>query len=126
MNVPSGEPKDGDFVAYLAEIERRQIAHLPAPPQAAHELARPHAAPRAAADAAKPVPAAQFGSFLLGIVGLFFLLVGLVGDGGLIATAIGAFLIWHAVRAMSVEFGRAVRELRSQAARRIAEKQKPE
>jgi hypothetical protein len=34
VGVPVGEPKDGDFVAYLAQIEKRQLAALPT--RAAH------------------------------------------------------------------------------------------
>jgi hypothetical protein len=107
MNLPTGEPKDGDFVAYLAEIERQQMAHLPTQARAAFDGAQKRA-PRTQTPAAVPkvvhaLPATLVGNVVLGVAGLFFLLLGLVGEGGVIAGAIGAFLIWRAARSLSAE-----------------------
>lgn len=103
---PAAEPKNGDFVAYIAEIERRQVA-------AAHAGA--HAAPAASKEAAHapladaqaealrarlrmqaPDPKAFVGTALLALFGLFLLLQGLLSDGGPIAVLVGAFLLWRA------------------------------
>lgn len=124
MNLPSNEPKNGDFVAYLAEIERRQMAHLPAelsaPPPLHPESHAPAAgsvqntgdathggASNAAPSAALPKKAAvprKHGTLanglFLGAIGFVFLLVGLAMDGGWIAVAIGVFLIWRGVRTL--------------------------
>lgn len=118
IGIPAGEPKDGDFVAYLAQIEKRQLAALPvrsahAPPA----LTNPHTpraddrdtwadrAPLSASEAErvrqqlkldggqrKGLVAAAF----MALFGLFFTVQGLVGDGGMIALLIGVFLLWRA------------------------------
>jgi hypothetical protein len=113
--MSSGEPKDGDFVAYLAEIERRQLLALPthaAPtiessqgPQGAHGPASYDTAPLNAAQAEalraklkqgigdpKHLVVAAF----FGLLGLVLLVQGLLGDGGIVTLLIGAFLLWRA------------------------------
>jgi hypothetical protein len=105
MNLPTGEPRDGDFVAYLEEIERQQMAHLPTHALAALEGAEVHPPGRQSAAGVpkqfKALPAMIVGNIALGVVGLFFLLLGLIGTGGMIAVAIGAFLIWRAAKAVT-------------------------
>jgi hypothetical protein len=118
IGIPAGEPKDGDFVAYLAQIEKRQLAALPT--RTAHvppALTSPHSpraedkenwterAPLSAAEAdrvreqlrrdaglRKDLVAAAF----MALFGLFFAVLGLLGDGGIVALLIGAFLLWRA------------------------------
>lgn len=118
IGTPFGEPKDGDFVAYLAQIEQRQLAALPvrsahAPPA----LTTPHTpraedkenwterAPLSASEAErvrqqlrldagqrKGLVAAAF----MALFGLFFTVQALIGDGGMVALLIGVFLLWRA------------------------------
>ena len=111
--LPTGEPKDGDFVAYLAQIERRQLAalkqsHAPAPaslaaPQgaAAHGADMPLTAAQAEAvrarlrqstgDARQMLAAAAFA-----LIGLFFIAQALLGDAGVVGLLIGGFFWWRA------------------------------
>jgi hypothetical protein len=122
IGIPVGEPKDGDFVAYLAQIEQRQLAALPTrPAHVPHGLTTPHSpraedkenwterAPLSASEAErvrqqltldagqrKGLVAAAF----LALFGLIFTVQGLVGDGGIIALLIGAFLLWRAWAAL--------------------------
>ncbi len=116
--MTSGEPKDGDFVAYLAEIERRQLLALPAHaahtsptiesghgPQGANGPASYDTAPLKAAQAeavraklkqsigdSKHLVVAAF----FGLLGLVLLVQGLLGDGGIVTLLIGGFLLWRA------------------------------
>jgi hypothetical protein len=119
VGIPVGEPKDGDYVAYLAQIEKRQLAALltrPAHPQPA--LAGPHGpaaaettdgergrAPLSATEAERlrqqlrstgSAPRGVVGAAVLALFGLFFATLGLVGDGGIVALLIGVFLLWRA------------------------------
>lgn len=101
MNTPDGAPKNGDFVAYLAELEARQLRTyrphvMGADPHQPAAISGPTAGAPAAArigvDAAKAVPVG------LAIVGFAFLIAGLAAHGGLFLVLIGVFLIWQAVR----------------------------
>jgi len=138
--MPGGEPKDGDFVAYLAEIERRQLAALPAPGvQTAPTLTSTHT-PRIGhgANAEEPsslcaTEAEQLrarlrqessgirslvGAAFLALFGIFFFVQGALGEGGIIALLIGAFLLWRAAVALrKAASGSAVK--REQAARMV-------
>jgi hypothetical protein len=103
MTIPAGEPKDGDFVAYLADIERRQLLSMSAP----HRLEPPSAGSsrrltgwEAAAlkerlRGRKASALGFFGPLLLALVGLVVLLTGLK-DGGIVPTLLGVFLLWRA------------------------------
>jgi hypothetical protein len=123
MNLPVGEPKDGDFVAYVAEIERQQMARLPTNALTALNGAHKRAALTQAAAAApreiRTLPANLVGNIVLGVVGLFFLLLGLVGDGGVIAAGIGAFLIWRAAKSVSAELGGTRHDVRERLAQTL-------
>jgi predicted lipid-binding transport protein (Tim44 family) len=119
MNLPAAEPKDGDFVAYLAEIERQQMAQLPAHALAAFTSAEQATSPASPSGAAKALPATLIGKIVLGMVGLFFVLVGLGGRGGMIATAIGAFLIWRAAKSISAELRSTKHDVRELLAQKL-------
>jgi len=123
MNLPAGEPKDGDFVAYVAEIERQQMARLPTHVLTTLGGADKRPARTQAAAAASweigALPANLVGNIVLGVVGLFFLLLGLVGDGGVIAAGIGAFLIWRAAKSVSAELRRTKYDLRERLAQTL-------
>lgn len=113
MSNPYGEPKDGDFVAYIREIERRQLAamarpHAPVTPAQATASAAAGRAERKAlsADEAKQlVERLRAGGHGLStidvvrlVIGFIVLVAGLFGDGGLIAIAIAVALLWTPVR----------------------------
>jgi len=109
---PYGEPKDGDFVAYLAQLEQRQLdalrtraaphpplAHPDAPASDGDAPASGHA--QAEADALRQLFAAEarqrnrlIGAAVLGLAGVYFTASGLLGDGGLLALLIGLALLW--------------------------------
>ena len=138
MNVQSQEPPDGDFVAYLEAIERRQLAALrvqhmlPAPGAVAQPDApdadRP-AARQAEADALRErqtgTPGAAAAALPAGIVvvliiGAVLVLSGLFGDGGPFLFIIGVALLIHAIRRL-LRFRRGVPDrTRQQALQRVA------
>ncbi len=106
-----GEPPNGDFVAYLEDLERRQLAAM-GRPQAAHS-APPAGAPHATAQplsreaAGAPVQRLRAsraalplstGSLLMLIVGALSLANALLGDGGIVALAVAVVLLWRPVR----------------------------
>jgi hypothetical protein len=131
IGVPAGEPKDGDFVAYLAAIEKRQLAMLAAQPaHAAHTppaLSGPHSphsdSHASAQPGATPLTAAQaealrarlksagdaglpIGAALMALIGLVFTVQGLLTDGGIVLLLIGLFLLWRAAVAFKRLAGR--------------------
>ena len=141
MNVQSQEPPDGDFVAYLEAIERRQLAALrfqhmlPAPGEMAQpdapdasETDRP-AASQAEADALRKrqtgSPGAAAAALPTGIVvaliiGAVLVFGGLFGDGGPFLFIIGVALLIHAIRRL-LRFRRGVPDRgRQQALQRVA------
>jgi hypothetical protein len=122
MNTPDQAPKDGDFVAYLAELERRQMqanrtAAAAAPAQGALSakagavMTRP-VSPSGASGSANtvslpaaisPERAAEIVRSLpvgLVIVGLVLLVAGLTVDGGGFLVLIGVLMLAQAVRAV--------------------------
>lgn len=108
-----GEPPNGDFVAYLEDLERRQVAAMNQPHAIAHAAPQPGAAAAPAAEpprrdaahapverlrarrAASPLSVA---SVLMTVVGAAALANALFGDGGILALAIGVALLWRPVR----------------------------
>ena len=141
VGVPVGEPNDGDFVAYLAQIEKRQLAALPArAAQTPPTLTGPHTpstesqedwterAPLGAADAERlrqqlALDSHQrkglVGAAIMGLFGLFFTVQGLLADGGIVALLIGAFLLWRAWSAVRKALGAASTSQRDLAARLV-------
>ena len=140
MNPLSQEPRDGDFVAYLEALEKRQIAALrmqhtlasagattqddDAPGSELPALGRAQAgAPRqrlqtnGATPTAASLPA---GIVVALIVGAVFAFSGLLGDGGPFLFLIGVALLVYAVRRL-LRFRRGVPErARQQALQRVA------
>lgn len=108
VGLPAAEPKDGDFVAYLAAIERAQLARLPA------AAPTPAAAPAGTGFDTPALTPAQADAVLarlranaqrawtpwtlaLAVFGVLLLLAGLFGRGGFITAIIGAFVLWRAL-----------------------------
>jgi hypothetical protein len=105
MNTIDQAPKDGDFVAYIEELERRQLranktpAHTPAAAETAlsapaavsaeHTTAVPSSATAAA------IKTAPLG---LAAIGLVLIIAGILLQGGVFLIAMGIFLIWQAAR----------------------------
>lgn len=113
---PAAEPANGDFVAYLAQIEKRQLQAIrtavPAPGAVLDD------ARESVEDAASPLNREQASALLETLkqqatqgvkenprllnaiipafVGVIFLLSGLVGDAGIFGIGIGIFLFWIA------------------------------
>jgi hypothetical protein len=111
------EPPNGDFVAYLEDIERRQMLAM----SRAHRM--PLVAPgttgkRRSVQAPTPVPGEQssaagaapsplslpvgaspatfVGALGLALIGLIFLLSGLTGETSTVLAIVGAVLLWQA------------------------------
>lgn len=116
-----GEPPDGDFVAYLEDIECRQLADMNRPHALAHPspqggaqvaAAQPRSRDQAhalverlrASRAALPLSA---GALLMMIVGALALAYALFGDGGIVAFAIGVALLWGPIKRL-IAAGRAL------------------
>lgn len=108
--LPSDEPKNGDFVAYLAEIEKRQLEAMrrnvpPAPPGMGAQAPSPGSTERRplGPDEAKqlverlraggsPLKPQDLLRIALGVVAL---LIGLFGEGGIVALVAAAVLLWQ-------------------------------
>ncbi len=106
MLTPDHEPRNGDFVAYLAELERRQmqsvqVSHTfgPLPAQAPQDKAakRARAQVEQILSAGKATPALGV-AIGTGLIGLVLVLIGLALEGGWIFLLIGAFLVWRAYK----------------------------
>jgi hypothetical protein len=99
MNTPDQGPKDGDFVAYLEELERHQLRrHGPA-----SGTPGPAAGNNTIQRAGAVSPASVFGTvgaIPVGLVaiGLAFVIAGVVFNGGFILVVIGILLLAQAVR----------------------------
>jgi hypothetical protein len=114
VNLPDLEPKDGDFVAYLAELERRQLAGIGAREHPQPEHASAGAGPvvprkdrpltRTEAEAVRQrlraagKPARDLlTALILALFGTGFIAAALLADGGIVPFVIGAFLMWRAL-----------------------------
>jgi len=126
MNTPDDTPKDGDYVAYLAELEKRQLqTHAQRLPDLAAASSQNEPAdiarvgPKRSATALGASSASRIAPVGLAIIGFAFLIAGFASDGGIFLILIGVFLIWQAARA-AVRKARAAEPGRSVAAERIA------
>lgn len=118
---PAGEPKDGDFVAYLAQIEKRQLEalrragaqHVPPAIDGPRLPQSPQPAPAdspmtsAQADALRAQLKAGAGdarqmlaAAVFALLGLFFIVQALLSDAGIVGLLIGGFLWWRAAVAV--------------------------
>lgn len=107
-----GEPPNGDFVAYLEDLERRQLAAMGraqalahavpsegAPIATAQPLSRDAAsAPVQRLRASRAALPLSTGSLLMLIVGALALANALLGEGGIVALAVAVALLWRPVR----------------------------
>ena len=140
MNVPSQEPPNGDFVAYLEAIERRQLAALRGqhtlplpdagqPERETRDEGRP-ALNRADADALRDrlksgqpdgaTAALPTGIVVALVIGAALVFSGLLGDGGPILFIVGAALLIHAIRRLLRLRRGAPDRARQQALQRVA------
>lgn len=113
---PAAEPAHGDFVAYLAQIEKRQLEAIriaspslatavddarvgtdnaPTPLNRQQAIALLDTLKRQAAQGAKANPR-LISAIIPAFVGLVFLLSALAGDAGVFGIGIGVFLFWIA------------------------------
>lgn len=110
------EPAGGDFVAYLDQLERQQLAHLAAAqPRLANALtaaghrsrdmraktltAAEHDTLLAPLDAAKrTIGNFGTGQIVAAVIGLVLLLTTLVGEGSVVTFLIGMALLWGPVQ----------------------------
>jgi Flp pilus assembly protein TadB len=125
---PYDEPKNGDYVAYLAELERRQLSALggegnQAPAAAIDKAARgqgsrtPSAGEQSATGGALTREQAQqllqrlgvardaaahvdVSALVPGIIGLVMVLIGITLEGAWFFLLIGAFLIYQMIRSL--------------------------
>ena len=128
MNTPDLAPKDGDFVAYIEELERRQLRANPphghvAPGVGTSKSAPAGMSPSGAANnnaslaaAAATVKAIPIG---LVVIGLVLVIAGAVFQGGIFVVLIGVFLLFQAARTV-IRNARTTSEVnKSQAAQQI-------
>jgi hypothetical protein len=113
------EPKDGDYVAYVAELERRQLTALNAAPAPTSATAGPPAPAIRPPAAPRQLVAAAAAPLLLAGMGALFLFAATVLEGGLLPALVGAFLLWQAWRRLTRP-GAESGEPKSEAARRVA------
>lgn len=118
MNTPDQGPKDGDFVAYLAELERRQLHANPSAGATRGSAASPKGAvvqagmpsatglptgavavpaptsisPAAALEIARSIPTG------LVVIGLALVVAGLAFNGGVFLVLVGIVMLAQAVR----------------------------
>src|SRR5215471_8329671 len=105
MNTIDQAPKDGDFVAYLEQLERRQLranqppAHAPADGETAPRmpvaLTAENTTPAPSAATAAAIKTAPLG---LAAIGLALIIAGILLQGGVFLIAMGIFLLWQAAR----------------------------
>jgi hypothetical protein len=128
MNTPDQGPKDGDFVAYIEQLERRQMrpgtAAAPQPSVASplHKPMQTTAATSLPNAASLPAVATALKALPVGLaaVGLVLLIAGAMFNGGIFLIALGLVLLWQAGRA-ALRSARAATDLgKSQAAQQVA------
>jgi hypothetical protein len=124
MNTPDQAPKDGDFVAYIEELERRQLL---APPPIVHhptgaQTSKTPTVPVATGAQNAETVATAIKAFPVGLIaiGLVLVIAGALFDGGLLLVALGIFLLWQAVRTVIRSARAAAATGKSQAAQQIA------
>src|SRR5215467_9532509 len=107
MNTIDQGPKDGDFVAYVEELERRQLranktpAHAPADGDAASAPRVPTAViteKSATVPSAATAAAIKTAPLGLAAIGLVLIIAGILLQGGVFLIAMGIFLLWQAAR----------------------------
>jgi hypothetical protein len=131
MNTIDQAPKNGDFVAYIEELERRQLranraaAQTPSEVRTAQEAAQRRPAAISAenppsvpvATTATAVKTAPLG---LAVIGLALIIAGLMLQGGIFLIAMGIFLLWQAARPIIRALRSADAQTRSPAAQEVA------
>lgn len=104
MNLNTGEPRDGDFVAYIKRLELRQLQGMDVPHGLAFpttggkdELSRSEAQTVQARRDAQGGPATRYvGALVLGTIGLALAVGGFLGHQGYLLGLLGLFVLWQA------------------------------
>lgn len=119
-------PKDGDFVAYIEELERRQLranqspTHAPAEADTVQRLPRAMIAGNMASTPSAATAAAIKNAPLgLAAIGLVLIVAGILLQGGVFLIAMGIFLLWQAVRPIIRAARNANEPTRSPAAQQV-------
>jgi len=129
MNTPDLAPKDGDFVAYIEELERRQLrANLPhghaAPSVVTGKSTAAGMSPNTAANnnASLAAAAATVKAIPIGLVaiGLVLVIAGAVFQGGIVVVLIGVALLWQAARTVIRNARTASEGNKAQAAQQVS------
>jgi hypothetical protein len=129
VNTPDYAPKNGDFVAYIEELERRQLRSSQSPTRAPTDaevgLGQVKSAAVMSADGATPaqlaasaagVPSASVGVI---VIGLLLVIVGALLQGGIFLIVFGIFLLWQALRPIIRDARAATRANRSRAMQQV-------
>jgi hypothetical protein len=136
VNPLGQEPRDGDFVAYLEALERRQLAalriehRLPASTNEDAEIVTEvtESAPPKPGDTGAVMhrpqhqvraPALPTGAVVALVVGAVLLISALFSDGGVVPFVIGLLLLVHGARRLA-RLRRVDSDARQQALQRIA------
>src|SRR5215470_13836325 len=109
MNTPDHAPKNGDFVAYLEDLERRQLRSYQSPIRTVADaeagvghnkpvaMRTDRASPAPLAATTAKVPSASVGVIVIGVL---LVIAGALLQGGIFLIAFGIFLLWQALRSM--------------------------
>ena len=135
MNTPDLAPKDGDFVAYIEELERRKLRHGAAATGSASGPMNPTAVPKTPASTVFPSPSAASGSAAstaktdvanaipigLFAIGLVLLVIGLASNSSVVLVFFGVVALWQAVRILLRNLRAASATTRTQANQQVAD-----
>jgi hypothetical protein len=125
MNTPDLAPKNGDFVAYIEELQKRQL-HPAAPPEiGASAAARAGASTPSLSTQRVDTAGAQpalIGSLPIGLfaIGIVLLVVGALLKGAIILLFMGIVVLWQAIRVLARNVRNASGVTPSQARQQVA------
>jgi len=130
MNTPDQAPKNGDFVAYIEELERRQVrshqSSTRAPTEAEVGVGQGRPPAQMSADGATPPPLAATAPTLpsasIGVIviGVLLVIAGVLLQGGIFLIAFGIFLVWQALRPIIRDARATTRAGQSRAMQQVA------
>jgi len=134
VNTPDLAPKDGDFVAYIEELERRRLRTGAAAPASAPGPMNPTTASKTPTPTVFPSPstagsvastaktdvvnAIPVGLFAIGLV---LLVIGLAFNNSVVLVFLGVVALWQAVRILLRNLRAASATTRTQANQQVAD-----